>query len=109
VIQTTDDFEMTVVHSAGGAAAVIELRGEFDLCAAEVFRDRIDDLLSWDVPAFHISCSGLTFVDSAGLQSLLRAARAAKAQDVGFVVVSMSDRLRDLLSITATTELLPTA
>ena len=109
MLQMTDDFEMTVVQSAGGAAALIELRGEFDLCAAEVFRDRIDDLLSWGVPALHVSCAGLTFVDSAGLQSLLQAARTAAGQDVGFAVVSMSDRLRELLAITATTDLLPTA
>lgn len=102
----TDAFEMTVVHAGRDAPVVIELRGELDLNAAKILAGRVEDLLAGGVPALHVSCAGLSFVDSSGLHALIHACRQAEEHDAGFVVVSMSDRLRALVDLTATAKLL---
>lgn len=102
----TDAFEMTVVHAGRDAPVVVELRGELDLNAAKILAERVEDLLASGVPALHVACAGLSFVDSSGLHALIRARRLAEQHGVGFVVVSMSDHLRALVDLTATAELL---
>jgi anti-sigma B factor antagonist len=109
VYELTDGFEMTVAHTRPDAPVVMELRGELDLHAAKILGNRVEDLLESGVAAMHVACVDVTFVDSAGLHALLHARRRAEQQGVGFAVVSMSERLRALVDLTATAELLPTA
>jgi anti-anti-sigma factor len=105
----TDAFEMTVIDAERDAPVVIELSGELDLHAAKILGDRVDELLDRGVPALHLACVGLSFIDSFGLQALFHTSRKAELHGVGFAVVSMSDRLRALLELTATTNRLRTA
>lgn len=106
--ELTNEFAMTVVRAGSDAPVVVELHGELDLHAAKIVGDRVDDLLASNVPALHVACAGVSFVDSSGLHALLRMSRMAEQRGVGFSVVSMSDRLRELVAITATADLLST-
>ena len=55
--------------------ATLYLRGEFDMDAAPAFDDALRPLLLVEPPALVVDLAGVTFMGSAGLACLIRAAR----------------------------------
>jgi len=84
-IETGDD-EVAVEGAQLGRARLVVLRGEINFSNAEAAERRVAGLVA-DAPAVVVDLSGVRYLDSSGLNLLLRQARAAGERDVGFVVV----------------------
>ena len=87
---------------------MLVLRGELDLAAAPVLRERIDDAAFGGAAserALVIDLQETTFVDSAVLKELLRARAELAAQDIRLVLAAVPSPVRRLLDLTRTAEL----
>jgi anti-anti-sigma factor len=95
-------FRVTRVDSDGDVR--LELCGELDMSSAPELDTTVIELRPITAPLV-LDVGGLTFVDSAGLRSLLTARRAAM-EDVGepVVLVDCPDALRKLLAISGLTD-----
>lgn len=62
------------------STCVVKLLGELDLASAEAFEREVEELLDSDVETLLIDLSGLEFVDSTGLQSMLKLTRESAAE-----------------------------
>lgn len=69
-----------------GAARLVLLRGDINFSNAEATERRVASLAE-DAAAVVVDLSGVRYLDSSGLNLLLRQARAAAGRGVGFVVV----------------------
>lgn len=97
-------FSVTV--SVDGPTCRVVLKGEFDLSGV----DRVQQALQQgeDSPArvLALDLSELTFLDSTGLEVILRAARRAQDDGRRLVVTRPSPYVRKLLELTAIDQLL---
>ena len=74
---TSGDFDVRVETTPAGAA-VLRVSGELDLATAS----RFEEAVASAAPATHIviDLSGCTFLDSAGMRSLVNASRDARPE-----------------------------
>jgi anti-sigma B factor antagonist len=79
---------------------VITIDGEFDITEMEPFRARVSAALKKLPRSLAINASGLTFLDSSGLRSLLLARAAADQAGVAFRISQPSAALRRLVERT---------
>jgi anti-anti-sigma factor len=96
------------VHAVepGGApagVALLTLRGEFDLAAAPMLRDRLAEARTAAARAVVLDMTEVTFVDSSALRELLRADAALSAAGVPLVLVGLRPPVDRLLELTRTT------
>jgi anti-sigma B factor antagonist len=83
---------------AGGSILVV--RGEIDLATAADFRDELGKLIAdVDSPAL-VDLSGVTFMDSSGVDVLAGARRQAGDAGVELVLVEPSSQVRMVLELT---------
>ena len=87
----------------GDEIPVLALEGELDLAAAPRMRARIENAA--DGRALVIDMRGVTFVDSAALNELLRARTELPARDVRLVLAGVPPPVRRLLDLTRTSDL----
>jgi anti-anti-sigma factor len=92
-------FSVTV--SADGDRATVALRGELDLSGVERARQAIEHAEANESPLLVIDLSELDFIDSTGLEVLLRAARRAEDSGRRLIVAKPSRYVRRLLELTA--------
>jgi anti-sigma B factor antagonist len=88
------------------SGVTIVLAGEFDLAGTERFWTFVSDALAADPKAVTIGASGLEFIDSSGLQALLRARDAVTAAGVTFRVSDASPALRRMFELFGVEDLL---
>ena len=69
-----------------GRARLVLLRGDINFSNAEATERRVDALVA-GAPAVVVDLTGVRYLDSSGLNLLLRQSRAAGERDAGFVVV----------------------
>jgi|Tabmets5t2r1_1033131.scaffolds.fasta_scaffold105912_1 anti-sigma B factor antagonist len=87
--------------------AILVLRGEFDLTGTETFWTHISQALGASPQSITIDASGLEFIDSLGLQALMRAREAAAEAGVAFRVSEASAAFRRVVELTGVEGLLP--
>jgi anti-sigma B factor antagonist len=86
--------------------ATLILGGEFDMTGRERFRSFVSEAAAAG-RSITIDASGLEFVDSAGLQALLRARELADEAGVAFRVSEVSPALRRVVELAGVEGLLP--
>ena len=96
------DLRVAVRPAEGGTR--IELVGELDVATAPELRSRIREITSADGAAW-IDCTELTFADSSGLDTLMRLARALRAQDRRLVLTNVRPMVRRAMDVLQITEL----
>jgi anti-sigma B factor antagonist len=84
----------------------VALTGEIDLAAAPVIRDHVDRLLGTDTAAVVIDLSGVTFLDSSGIGTLLTCRKMADAAGKTFRALHAQDRVAAILDMTGVTDIL---
>jgi anti-sigma B factor antagonist len=82
----------------------IELVGELDVATAPELRNRVDEITSAGGDAW-MNCTGLTFADSSGLDTLTRLAKALRAQDRRLVLTNVRPMVRRAMDVLQITEL----
>lgn len=83
--------------------------GELDLDSADVVHAVIDEYLGAGFARLVLDLRGVTFIDSTGLRTLIRASRTAAAHGVDFAVAPGPPEVQRIFEITGTTELFPVA
>jgi anti-sigma B factor antagonist len=92
-------FSVTV--SAEGGRATVYLRGELDLSGVDRAREAIEQAEAGGDSLLVLDLSELEFIDSTGLEVLLRAARRAHDSGRRLIVQKPSRYVRRLLAMTA--------
>jgi anti-anti-sigma factor len=88
------------------SGVTIILAGEFDLAGTERFWAYVSDALAAGPKAVTIGAGGLEFIDSSGLQALLRARDAATEAGVALRVSDASPALRRMFELFGVEDLL---
>ena len=84
-----------------GNSAVVSLVGELDLSGVDRAREAIEEAQASSTGLLVLDLSQLDFVDSTGLEVMLRAARRARDDGRRLVVRKPSEYVRRLLELTA--------
>jgi anti-anti-sigma factor len=84
--------DVAVESAQLGSARLVVLRGDINFSNAEATERRVTSLVD-GAEAIVIDLSGVRYLDSSGLNLLLRQARGAAARGVGFVVVRAEEAL----------------
>ncbi|HWT25431.1 MAG TPA: STAS domain-containing protein, partial [Solirubrobacteraceae bacterium] len=84
--------DVAVEASRLGRARLVLLRGDINFSNAEAAERRVAELVA-GAPAVVVDLSGVRYLDSSGLNLLLRQARAAAERRAGFVVIRDHDAL----------------
>jgi anti-sigma B factor antagonist len=85
--------------------AVVELRGEIGIADAAATWDRVRRTLSHGPRTLVLDLSGVTFMDSTGLGTLLRIANECPSRGIRLAVRSPSLQVRRIMQVTGTQEL----
>src|SRR3954451_3654960 len=97
-------FEMTT--RCDGGVRVIEVRGEVDLAVRKAFNDAVTAVTRRSIRRIVIDLSAATFVDSTGLNALVRAHQRAEAGGLSLEVVYGSGNVARALEISGLDQLL---
>jgi anti-anti-sigma factor len=93
----------------GGTQATLLLQGEFDLGGARVFLAHVSEAIKSRSEAIIIDGRALQFIDSSGLQALIRAREVTADAGMRLQIRDPSPPLRRKVEITGTEYLLITA
>lgn len=77
--------------------AILRCAGRIDLSNAESFREQLLDCLS--TATVIVDLSQVEYVSSAGLRSLMIAAKAAKAADLELAVAALTPAVKEIFTI----------
>jgi len=100
-----DDI-LYVATSYDDGAATIVLVGEFDESCPAHFWVAVSQALATRPQSVTVEARGLTFIDSSGLQALIRAREAADEAGAAFRVREPSPPVRRIVEVTGTVDLL---
>lgn len=90
------DFSVRV--NAAGAVVTVVLAGELDLAEADGLWEQLSPLITRGCTML-VDCSAITFLDSAGLSTLLRLAHWARSVDARFRLTALSPSARRVLQL----------
>jgi len=93
------------VSTGGDGSVVVTLSGEFDLVSVAAFDDALADVQGRRPERTVIDVSGLTFLDSSGINALLRATKALQTAGGSVALRSPSTATRRILEIARVTDL----
>src|SRR3954451_22613107 len=92
-------FSVTV--SSNGDSTTVFFKGELDLAGVEDARRAVEEAEQDSALMLVLDMSGLTFMDSSGLEVVLRSARRARESGRRLVVQRPSPYVKRLLEMTA--------
>lgn len=101
---TAADGIVAGVEQTGPSAWRVTVAGELDAASAPALAALIDPLVAKDVPSVVINLAEVTFMDSSGLRTLVRAANEAKASGGSLVLARASGAVIRLLEVTGLVE-----
>jgi anti-sigma B factor antagonist len=96
------DLRVAVQAAEGGMR--IELAGELDVATAPELQRRVDEIARAEADAW-IDCTELTFADSSGLDTLIRLAKALRAQDRRLALTNLRPIVRRAMDVLQITDL----
>ena len=97
--------QLSVEVQSGPQEFCLILAGELDIASAPALDRLLDEVVSDGHPRMIIDLAGLTFMDSIGLSSMLRARAGAKANDHHLTVRGGSRQVKRLFEVTGMLEL----
>ena len=90
-----------------GTTVMVVLSGELDMHSSKLLDQEMDGLS--EAPVVEVDAGAITFVDSAGLRSLLMARKAATARGSEVRFVAVSEQLARIVQMAGLTDFLPGA
>lgn len=79
---------------------IVSLQGRITVGNANEMRRKLADALLPRLPKLTVDLSGVTYMDTSGLATLMEAMRIARRQDTRLVLTGIQDQPRYLLEIT---------
>jgi anti-anti-sigma factor len=107
-VQYAEPF-LSVQVTASGTARTVILAGEFDLSVREQVEAVTERLMAQQPEMLILDLSGLSFIDSSGVEALLRIDRHAGARGVRLVIVRGPDHVHRVFSLCGLASTLPFA
>jgi anti-sigma B factor antagonist len=104
--ESSQAAQLRVEARQEGDEATITVEGELDEATVERFVACIFEVLDTKPRSITVDAQGVTFTDSSGLSALLRAQGLAFVDQVAFRVKDPSLRLRRLVEVSGTKDLL---
>jgi anti-sigma B factor antagonist len=95
-------FRVAVRAVEGGVQ--VELAGELDVATAPELQRRVDEIVGADGNV-RAGCAELTFADSSGIDTLIRLAKALRAQQRRLVLTNVRPMVRRAMDVLQVTEL----
>jgi anti-anti-sigma factor len=83
-----------------GGVATVRAQGEFDLASVVEFESCLDELTGPSLTGVVVDLAGVTFLDSAGINALLKGRRLAESRAQTFLVSGATGLVRQVLDIT---------
>jgi anti-anti-sigma factor len=80
--------------------ATLAAHGDLDLASVGEFENRLDELTSPDATRVVVDLAAVTFLDSAGINALLKGRRLAESRGQSFAVTGATGLVRQVLDIT---------
>ncbi len=90
---------MSFAEARFGGAVVLTVAGRVDLTNADAFKDALTAALEAADVAVVVDMSGVYYISSAGLRSLMIALRAAKAAGKGLGVAALTSLVLEIFTI----------
>jgi anti-anti-sigma factor len=100
-------FTVTEDQPGPQDVVVFTLSGELDHDTVPALREAVEQRLGPDVRRVLVDCSGITFCDSSGLNTLLKTRLAVQAEEAQFALVGVGGQLERVLGLTGTAEVFP--
>jgi anti-anti-sigma factor len=94
------------LHDAGARRTLV-LTGELDMACAPVLDSTLRRICSDRTEAITLDLSGLTFMDSTGLRTVLLAKELCEQHDCEFMLTPGSPQIQRLFEVTGLVERLP--
>ncbi|MFJ5995177.1 STAS domain-containing protein [Streptomyces sp. NPDC092370] len=94
------------VRSLNADRFLVRVLGDLDLHTASRLADVLQPLLRSSSHSVFVDLSGVTFLDSTGLTCLIAAYRTARHTGAGLVLIAPSERVRHMLALTGTDQVL---
>jgi anti-sigma B factor antagonist len=98
---------VTARESAGEPYTLVEIAGEADVTNTDDLRRLLDDEVSQQPRIMILDLSGLRFMDSSALHTLLRASRSMDRQGGVLALVSPQPAVAKILRLTTADRLIP--
>lgn len=82
-----------------GSAVLVGAAGRIDLTNADAFKDALSEALAKSKSALILDLSGVDYMSSAGLRSLMIVFKAAKADGKSFALAALQPLLMEIFTI----------
>ena len=86
------------IHRDSGRASVV-VRGEIDVLYVDSLASELAAAADSDAPQVEVDLSGVTFIDSTGINALVKGRRLATASGKQYRVVGSDGFVRDVLKL----------
>jgi len=90
---------LDITHSQQGAVRIIELKGRMDAVTAPLFDKAFAEAATPEALDFIIQLSGLEYISSAGLRSILMVAKQVKARNGRLILTGLTDEVREVFHL----------
>lgn len=90
---------MTLVETNADGVVVVKAGGRIDMSSADAFKDALLSATTKAAKAVIVDMSGVDYISSAGLRSMMIAFRAAKAAGRAFAVAALSPLVLEIFTI----------
>ena len=90
---------MSFVETVVGGAALLTAGGRIDMSNSDAFKDSLMAAVADAGQAVIVDMSGVDYISSAGLRSLMIALRAAKGDSKGFGVAALGPLVMEIFTI----------
>jgi anti-sigma B factor antagonist len=96
---------MEMIETENEGVTRLELQGEIDLHASPLLRERLHELAERPTPALAIDFSGVPYIDSSGLATLVEYVRETKAHDGKLALFGLQPKVRMVFELVRLNEL----
>src|SRR5262245_29707174 len=80
-------------------AVIVAVRGRLDTTSAPLFEQHLADIIAQGATYVVVQCSGLVYISSAGLRSVLLSGKKLQAQQGRLVFVALQDAVKEVFEI----------
>jgi len=92
-------MSLQIEHFDEDGAATIKVAGEVDLYSSPDLRSAIQQSIAKANGAVHVDLSGVPYMDSSGVATLVEGMRNAKQKKISFVILSPSESVMKVLRL----------
>jgi anti-sigma B factor antagonist len=90
-----------------GSGAIVRIEGEIDVCVADQLQELLLQIVRADGPRLLLDLSAVSFMDCAGLRSLVLTRRRAELRGWSMHLIAVSAAIRRIMTLTGMEDALP--